>query len=99
MRFEEMLKKNSFRCHFKELESWCKEPNPEVVPVRTLGEWALKQYKKTVWANSEEVDKLENSDAQEAWYLNAIYEEIAIACLGKQEVERRLKSLRGRETK
>jgi len=87
--FEEMLKKNAFRCHFKELENYCKEPNPEVLPIHALGEWAANEMIKNAWGDKA-LDFLSNGDAQQAFYSFHVVKEIADACLGKKEVERRL---------
>ena len=74
--FVEWLKKNKFVC---EDGRDCMPPindNEEAITVRALGEWA--------WGKVIEYHEVGNYRAKE------LYWGIAVACLGKQKVEKRL---------
>jgi len=82
MNFEKMLKKNCFRCHFKVLEKWCKEPNPEVLPVVALGEWAWENLIKLL-------SVCENVRKARCHEYNLLMD-IAVSCLGEKEIKKRI---------
>lgn len=87
MNFEEFLKeekKRNIRCG----------GTGEVILVEDLGEWAWTFVKKGAELNEitfYDFDKTIDFEPDTCWYS---YYEIAVACLGKKEIEKRLKELK-----
>lgn len=64
-----------------------------VVSVRALGEWAWGEYESII--NPKQVS---GSLGDFFWGNEELYEEIAVACLGKKEIKKRLKKINHSDT-
>ena len=87
MEFEEFLKKNTSDNILKLAQ----------INVKDLGEWAWKEYRK----QTKHFTLYESHFEELATFLNGeynglrtVYLEIAVACLGKEEIEKRLKEVK-----
>jgi len=92
--FEEFLKKNSPL-------SYCGDLMP-VILVQDLGEWAWSVWRKTEldWKDAFPIEYRNYRPKNATTLANCSYlGEIAVACLGKAEIEKRLKALNEKDKK
>ncbi len=92
MDFKKWLRKFSFEFSGGEQEEmiYCSEPEDSVISVRALGEWALVEVVDNGLLFTDVDWELENIRNH---HKDKLLLQIAVSCLGKAEVEKRLKAV------
>ena len=86
--FAELLEKKKYKA------IGLSSPQKDMILLEDLGEWAWENFKQSNCFVPENIDSLDFNHEQNLKNCIIQFLEIAIACLGKTEIEKRLKELK-----